>query len=202
MAGPSTRERILRETAALFRQQGFNGTSMRDVARAVGVTKSSLYHHFPSKQALLSNVLELTVARGTPRLGAIAEADLPAAERLRRAVAEHLAELIRDQDAVACFVEEGRFLSADYRPAHLVKRDRYESHFRRIIEDGIESGEFRSVDVRLAGLAVLGMCNSVATWYRPEGTLGSDEIATEYAELAARALAAGPEPGRLPAREV
>ncbi len=194
MATPDTRDRILRAAAALFRQKGFNGASMQDLAEAVGLTKSSLYHHFPSKQALLSEILELTVERGTPAVRAIAEAGLPAAERLRRAVSHHIIDLIQDQDAVACFVEEGRFLASAYRPAHIAKRDRYEQLFRRIVEDGVEAGEFRPLDVRLASLAVLGMCNSVAAWYRPEGEFGPAEIAAEYAELAAQALsaAAGP----------
>jgi len=50
---PTTRERIRREAAALFRQKGFNGTSMAELATEVGITKSSLYHPFPRKQALL-----------------------------------------------------------------------------------------------------------------------------------------------------
>lgn len=192
-----TRERILRAAAALFRRQGFNGTSMQDLAQQVGLTKSSLYHHFPSKQALLSEILELTIERATPSVRSIAEGGLPATERLRQAVVQHLIELIHDQDSVACFVEEGRFLTPDYRPAHLAKRDRYEGYFRRIIEDGVSAGEFRRVDVHLASLAVLGMCNSAATWYRPEGELEPEEIASEFAELAARALGAS---GRSPRR--
>jgi len=185
----ATRDRILRAAAGLFRQHGFNGTSMQDLAEAVGISKSSLYHHFPSKQALLSEIVESTVERVTPAVRGIAEADLPAADRLRQAVARHVVELIHDQDNVACFIEEGRFLAADYRQAHIAKRDRYECHFRRIIEDGIRAGEFRPIDVRLAGLAVLGMCNAVASWYRPGGELEADEIAAQFGELSARSLA-------------
>lgn len=179
-----TRERILREAAALFRRKGFNGTSMQDLAEVVGVTKSSLYHHFPSKQALLFEILSATVDRETPPLRAIAEAELPARERLRRAVARHVLGLIRDLDNVACFVEEGRYLAPGFREAYIAKRDRYERYFRRIIEEGIAAGEFRPVDVRLASLAVLGMCNWVARWYRPDGAYGPEEIAARFAELA------------------
>src|SRR3989304_6186168 len=57
----TTRNRILEEAAGLFRRDGFNGASMQDLAGVVGITKSTLYHHFPSKQALLSEILELTV---------------------------------------------------------------------------------------------------------------------------------------------
>lgn len=186
--GNGTRERILRAAASLFRQRGFHGASMADLAEAVGVTKSSLYHHFPSKHALLSEIVELTVERVTPVVSAIAASDLPAAERLRRAVACHVIELVRDRDNVACFVEEGRFLAPGDLAAHVAKRDRYERSFRQIVADGVRSGEFDPVDVRLASLAVLGMCNWVARWYQPGGELGPEEIAAQFGDFAVGAL--------------
>lgn len=186
-----TRERILREAAALFRRKGFNGASMQDLAEAVGITKSSLYHHFRSKQALLFEILSTTVDRETPALRTIAEAELPAAERLRRAVARHVLGLIRDLDNVACFVEEGRFLAPRYREAYIAKRDRYERLFRRILEEGVAAGEFRPVDVRVASLAILGMCNWVARWYRPDGAYAPEEIAAQFGELAVLGVVAG-----------
>ena len=191
----TTRNRILEEAAGLFRREGFNGASMQDLAAVVGITKSTLYHHFPSKQALLSEILELTVGRVTPALEAIAEADLSASARLRQAAVRHVVELIHDQDNVACFIEEGRFLAPEYRQSHIAKRDRYEQHFRRIVADGIRAGEFRQMDVRLASQAVLGMCNSMAAWYRPDGDFGPDEIAEQFGELAVRALSSLAEPG-------
>jgi AcrR family transcriptional regulator len=186
-----TRERILREAAALFRRKGFNGASMQDLADAVGVTKSSLYHHFRSKQALLFEILSTTVDRETPALREIALSELPATERLHRAVARHVVGLIRDLDNVACFVEEGRYLAPRYRDAYIAKRDRYERYFRRILEDGIAAGEFRPIDVRLASLAILGMCNWVARWYRPDGAYGPEEIGRQFGELAVQGVAAG-----------
>jgi len=193
-----TRERILRAAASLFRRKGFDGASMQDLAEAVGITKSSLYHHFPSKQALLSEILSKTVDRVTPALRSIAESDLPAAERLRLAVSGHVVELIRDRDNVACFIEEGRFLAPDRMSAYIAKRDAYEEHFRRIVEDGIRLGEFRATDVRLASLAILGMCNWVARWYRPDGAYSPEEIARSFGDIALSGLAARDRSSRQP----
>ena len=188
----STREQLLRAAARLFREQGFHGTSVAEIATAAGITKSSFYHHFASKQALLAEILTDTVSRVTPELEAIAASDLPAAERLRAAAKCHVVELIHDQDKVACFVEEGRFLAADYRDGFVAARDRYEQSFRRILDDGVRSGEFRPMSVRLAGLAVLGMCNSVVHWYQPSGQLDVDTVAGEFADLAVKSLLNGP----------
>ena len=187
-----TRERILRAAAALFREQGFNRTSMRDLADRVGIHKSSIYHHFPGKQELLLEILETTVDRSAPALAAIAEADSPASERLWRAVANHVTELIADQDNVSCFLEEGRYLDRRYMDIYISKRDRYEGYFRRIIGDGVRTGEFRQVNVRLASLAILGMCNGMARWWRPDGEFGPRETASWFGEMAVRSVAAVP----------
>jgi AcrR family transcriptional regulator len=189
---PTTKERIRREAAALFRKRGFNGTSMAELAAEVGITKSSLYHHYRSKQALLSEIIELTVNRVAPLIEEVAESDLPIRERLGKAVALHTVEAIRDQDSIACFVEEGRYLTPDFMTAHVVKRDSYELIFRRLFEEGIASGEFMDQDVGLAVKAILGMCNSVVRWYRPDGGYTPEEIAAQFAYFAVRGAGATP----------
>jgi len=197
----STREQLVRAAARLFREQGFHGTSVAEIASAAWITKSSLYHHFESKQALLAEILTQTASRVTPAVEAIAAADLSAPERLRAAARCHVVELIHDQDMVACFVEEGRFLAPEYRDAFVAARDRYEQSFRQILQDGIRSGQFRPVSVRLASLAVLGMCNSVVHWYQPSGHLSIDEVAEQFADLAVRSLLSGQTDGSAGARE-
>ncbi len=182
----TTRERIRIEAAALFRNKGFNGTSMADLAAAVGISKSSLYHHFPSKQALLSEIIELTVNRVTPAVRAVADSGLSISDRLRTAVALHTVEAIRDRDAVACFIEEGRYLSSDFMTTHIENRDRYENIFRDMFDEGIASGEFVEQDVGIEVKAILGMCNSVVRWYQPSGTHSPEEIAAEIADFVVR----------------
>jgi len=196
---PTTRERIRREAAALFRTKGFNGTSMAELAGEVGITKSSLYHHFPSKQALLSEIIELTVNRVTPLVQEVADSDLPIRERLGRAVVLHTVEAIRDQDAIACFIEEGRYLAPDFMASHVAKRDRYEDIFRRMFEEGVASGDFMEQDVGLAVKAILGMCNSVVRWYKADGEHTPEQVASEFAHFAVRGAATDREmsrPGR------
>ena len=187
---PDTAERIRRAAAGLFRAKGFNGTSMQDIADAVGITKSSVYHHFPSKQALLSEIIELTMSQITPRLQEVAESGEPASERLHRALVLHTTAALIDRDYVACFVEEGRYLAPEFMATHLAKRDRYERFFREILEDGIACGEFLPEDPCLWAMALLGMCNAAVRWYRPEGDRSADVIAAHFADLAVRGVSA------------
>lgn len=193
-SGQATRERIRNEAAALFRAKGFNGTSMSDLAAEVGITKSSLYHHFPSKQSLLAEIVELTVNRVAPLVQEVADSNLPIEERLGRAVAIHTIEAIQDKDALACFSEEGRFLAPDYMAPHITERDRYERIFRAMFEEGIASGVFLAQDADLAAKAILGMCNSVVRWYRPGGSHTPEQIAADFARFAVRGATGAPQP--------
>ncbi len=195
----TTKERIRSEAAALFREKGFNGTSMAELAAEVGITKSSLYHHFSSKQALLSQIIELTVNRVAPLVQAVADSDLAVAERLAKAVAIHTVEALHDQDAVACFVEEGRYLAPDFMATHLARRDSYERIFRTMFERGMATGDFLVQDSDLAVKAILGMCNSVVRWYRPGGPHTPEQIAEAFARFAVRG-ASGATKGAVPER--
>ena len=189
----STRERVREEAAALFRERGYNGTSMSELARRVGITKSSLYHHFPSKQALLAEIIELTVNRVTPLVEEVAASEAPVAERLRRVVAIHTVEAIRDQDAVACFTEEGRYLSPEFMVALVAKRDDYERIFRQILTEGILAGEFLPQDADLTVKGILGMCNSAVRWYRPTGPYTPEELADRFARFAVTGVSGTPD---------
>lgn len=186
----TTAERIRHAGATLFHEKGFHGASMQDLATAVGITKSSLYHHYPSKQALLAEIIEVTMSRVIPLVREIAEADLPAAGRLHRALVLHTEESIQERDYVACFSEESRYLSPEFMATHQEKRDRYEALFQKLIEDGIANGEFLAQDPALAAMAILGMCDSVIRRYRPAGEYSPDQIATAYADTAVRGLGA------------
>ncbi len=193
-AAPSdagTRARILRAAAALFHAHGFEGTSMQQIAAAAGIRKSTVYHHFSSKQDLLFDILSHTVDIAMDGLLAIVRSDRPPGERMRLAVRHHVVNLVNDLDNVACFVEEGKALAPEHRAAHVAKRDAYERCFREIIEDGVARGAFRPLDVRLTGFAILGMCNWMVRWYHPGGPATAEEIAALLGDLAVTALAAG-----------
>jgi len=185
------RVQVLRAAAALFRRRRFDRTTMREIAEVVGLTKGSLYHHIRGKQALLYEIIQHTVDRALPKLEEIATMPLPAAERLRQAVHLHIRILAEDRDNVECSIEEGRSLAPEYRDAAIAGRDRYERLIRRIIGDGIRTGEFAPTDVRLAGFALLGMVNWVARWYRPDGEHPASEIAAQFGDYAVAMLSPG-----------
>ena len=72
-------------------------------------------------------------------------------------------------------------LSTERQAEIIAARDRYERDLRKLIEQGVESGEFREVDSKIAAFVILGAINWIARWYRPEGALHARELGTEFA---------------------
>ena len=177
----------------LFRERGYAGTSIRDIARALSVQGASLYAHVDSKE----DVLWAIVDRAASHFEAAAHAaEREAASRRPGDPAEAVAALVRahiqvltaDVDEASVFVHEWRALGEMRRSAILARRDAYEARFRRPIEEGIAVGAFAMTDPAIASTALLTALNGVATWYDPEGRLSPERIADHLVDLALRML--------------
>jgi AcrR family transcriptional regulator len=181
-------DRILRAATALFAERGYHGTSMRTLARGLRVETPSLYYHFPSKQEILFAILDRTLDDLLDGLRqAVAAAD-GAEDGLRSAVRFHV--LFHARRRLEAFVSHSELRSLT--PAHLrrvvAKRDQYEQVFRGLLAAGVRSGVFRVADVKLAAMAILGMCTGVATWFADGGRLAPEAIAGRYVDMIGRSV--------------
>ncbi|MCS6836187.1 MAG: TetR/AcrR family transcriptional regulator [Anaerolineae bacterium] len=195
------REAILLAAADVLRQNGYEATTMKDIAARVGLTAASLYHHFKSKDFLLLSVLEIGLEHAIARLEPLLHAtDLPCSERLRRMIATHIIEVADNTAVGAAMVFEIRSLmnaklsprngltEADYaefierREAFFRRRDVFEGLFKQIIRQGINSGEFRPVDAGIVTKAMMGAQNWVGVWYKPTGRLSGPQVAEIMAD--------------------
>lgn len=189
---PGTRERIVQVATHLFHERGYHAASLSEIAKRVGIRKASLYHHFPSKQALLRAVLKDCIEPSYRVLAGIHASGLPATEKLRQAVHAHVLGLIGNLEAVSIFLREGRALPAEELRDFIEYRDAYGQLFEAILQEGQRSGEFVGFDPQHAKLALLGMLNWTMFWYRPHGPSTPEAIATSFTELALRAVGARP----------
>ena len=178
----------------LMYERGYHGTSMRDVASAVGVQMSTLYHYFPSKQELLLSIMSTAMEAMTSRVAlAIADVSGPR-EQLKAAVQAHIM-FHADQLKEAVVADtELRSLEGDYLKTIIDLRDRYEAIFRTIVDDGQAAGEFRPSDSRLTTRAILGAITDVGNWYKPRGRLSLDAISSEYFAIFLDGIASAAEP--------
>lgn len=188
-------EELLAAAVRLFRQKGYHDTSMQDLAEAVGIQRGSLYHYIEAKEDLLHEIMERAMRRLLDAVEPVAASAVPASEKLRRAVEAHLAVAASYRDELVVLHVELKSLSAARRQRMLALRDRYEGLFRRIVQEGVRTGEFREVDPKTVGLAVLGVCNWFTTWFRPDGPLSHADFARAFADLFLDGLVRRPQPG-------
>lgn len=178
-----TREDILEAAAQVFRQKGFHGASMANIAEAVNLKKASLYHHVSSKQEILYALLDRALEILLERISPIATQSIPADERLRQMIREYLQILAENTDLSAVLLFEHRSLEGKQHARHVPNRDKFESLWRTVLADGVLTKRFACEDTSLAARAILGIMNWTITWYRPNGTLAIDQIADQYSKL-------------------
>src|SRR6266508_2504578 len=149
------RSELTREAAKRFAQKGYHGTSIGDIADALGVQKGSLYSHIASKEDLLYETMREGATAFHSALDAIPD-DLPATEKIRLALRGHLRVVAEQLDVATVFVREWRYLEGERRDEILAERRRYEERVRALFKEGRELGELRTdLDESTAALLTL-----------------------------------------------
>ena len=183
------RENILEAATRLFIERGFDGTSFNDIADAIGVSRPALYYYFKSKEAILE-VLTETVTRTAGQLAseAVPEDMKHPAGMLRHLVLRH-AQLILTHPLQFRVVvrNEGNLPPKQRKLAEQARRSVLEQ-FQHAIEYGIEQGQFRAMDAKVAAFSIIGMCNWSAWWYSPSGSRSLDEVSGQIADMALHAV--------------
>ena len=175
------RTELARVAARLFAEQGYHGTSVGDLARALGVQKGSLYAHISSKSDLLWEVAREGAEAFHAALDAVPE-EGPATDRIRAALRSHLRVVAEQLDVATVFVREWRYLEGERLDAFVAERRRYEERFRAFFREGREHGELRAdLDDGNAALLALSAANWASTWLRPGAD--TDALADRFAAL-------------------
>ena len=174
---------IIDAAARVFAERGFHGATTQDIADVLGIRQASLYYYFASKEGALELVCLKGVEGFVEAAKTIAGASGRAGDRLERLIRSHLLPLIDRSDFVKVFLNERQHLPTESR-RRIGKWSRgLERIFEDVIKDGVRSGEFRhDLDTRLATLAILGMANAAAGWYRKEEA-PIERIADAFARL-------------------
>jgi AcrR family transcriptional regulator len=188
------RDDILLAAAAVFQERGYQGATMADIAQRLNLTAGSLYHHFPAgKRDLLLAVLNVGLDIVLKQIDDVLARNLSPAETLRCMIEIHVNGVTSQQAIGAAMVFEihtALDLNEDVegRDAFLRRRDEFERRFRTVIEQGIAAGVFCPVDVGIFTKALLGANNWVSVWYRPDGRLSGQQIASRMADTFLAAL--------------
>lgn len=189
LKGEALRSAILDVAAKLFIDRGTAGTSMQDIAEALGLSRTAVYYYFKSKEAIQRSLTEELLSTARRLAGeTVARDDIDPVTALRALVSQH-AELILSRPA--------EFRVADRTEADMTPKQRASvqsarrnvlENFSGVIERGVREGQFRIVDARVAAFSLIGMCNWSAWWYKSSGRLSCAEVADIMAEMAVNAL--------------
>jgi AcrR family transcriptional regulator len=158
----STKERLALQAARMFSERGYHGTSIGDLAGALGIQKASVYSHISGKHDLLAEAALAGAVSFHAAQDAV-PADVPPAERIRLALAAHLGVVSDQLDVAGVWLQEWRYLEGDARREFLRERHRYEERIRDLFRDVRED-----VDADRAALAFLSLGNWAYEWLTPE----------------------------------
>jgi AcrR family transcriptional regulator len=180
----SRRDQILKTATRIFCEKTYHGTTLQDIATAVGMRKGSLYYYITSKEKLLANIILDALQTLNEDLLRLENADLTPVERLRQVVREHVKFNAKYREVGTLFLTERNAISSlDETDKMMQIFERRDKLIARTLTEAIEAGVYRPVDIRITSLAIVGLCNSVLFWYRPSGRLSYDEIADAFFEL-------------------
>jgi len=192
----------------VLRRNGYEATTMKDIAAQVNLTAASLYHHFKNKDMLLLAVLEGGLSHVIDLMQPIVRSELSSRDKLAQMIRTHVCSVTQNTAVSAAMVFEIRSLMSlkapprnggqfeaevheeviDRRDTFFARRDEFEALFEGVVRSGVVSGEFRAVDVPIFVKTMLGAHNWVGVWFRAGGRLGGDEIAAQMIDTFLRAL--------------
>lgn len=186
----NSRSRILAAARALFGERGYASTSLRAIASEVGMTPPALYWYFTSKRAILYALLRMTVFNFLRAVETEVVGPTPQ-DRLKQFVHAHVVATL-DQPRIGPYEalygvrQLARFLTEEQQAELVAGQRRHLDLLRETLQEGIGCGCFREVDVTVTAFAIMSMCDYVNSWWRPGGRIDTEQLASQYEELAMR----------------
>ncbi|MGD9942903.1 MAG: TetR/AcrR family transcriptional regulator [Burkholderiaceae bacterium] len=184
-----TKSLIIKQAAKLFARGDYTGTSIHDIAHAVGISKPALYHHFSDKEEIYFEIVNPVLRDMCENAEAVGANGKPAAEQLRDFMLVHVRYV--EQNNAACAASQVAFRSLTEpakRESALQWRDRHEAVLRRILERGVSDGTLQIAEVNAAARMILTILNGFTLWYRPAGPMRAEAFADMYFNLLMQGL--------------
>ncbi|MBT1710573.1 TetR/AcrR family transcriptional regulator [Fulvivirgaceae bacterium PWU5] len=180
----SRKEQVIRKAAELFKDKGYAAASMRDLAQLLGIEAASLYSHIKSKEEILRSLCFDMASEFRKSLDEVEKQKASASEKLRNGIIGHIQVMAKDLTASAVFMNEHRHLSQPYLRDFLLMRINYINRFKSIIEQGVQTGEFKdSIDKKLAVMTLFSSLNWMPMWYDPGSAIDPSQLGYQLADM-------------------
>ncbi|MFC3456528.1 TetR/AcrR family transcriptional regulator [Amycolatopsis speibonae] len=181
---------VVDQAMRLFAERGYDGTTLQDVADAVGLSRSNLYNYVKSKEELLVAMVEATAQGAANSLRDVRQrTDLDSAEKLRMLVRALVMRRAERPEQFRTLDRSDQALPPEVAKKHLQVRRAVLREITAVLEEGVTAGLFRPVDVRITALSIIGMCNWVAWWFHPSPAHPAEPVAEQIADNAVAMVA-------------
>lgn len=177
------KDNVYKEALNLFKTQGYDKTSVQEIAEALNLQKGSLYHYITSKETLLFETVYGTVNKMVKMIRQVQKENLPPRKKLCHAIEMHLLTGTNLLDEFSLMLQETKYLSPKLKQKVLLKKKQYELVFREMIAEGIKEEVFKKLDSKVATFMILGSLNWLYQWYSSKGPLSPEEISDIFCEI-------------------
>ncbi len=191
MAKPKNVKRaqsLARSIGHLFARDGYHATSMRAIARKLGMNPSSLYYYFGSKEEILSRLLNDAMDDALAVLEEICAREIPAADKLNQVLNFYVRYYAGDQERLNLLLSERQALSKTSQRVLMAKERRYVGLFEALFEALTAEKAMKPIPAPVATFAFLGMVHYTVKWYDHQGAVGLDELADFFVEIFTRGV--------------
>jgi AcrR family transcriptional regulator len=172
----ANRGRVIATAADLFARNGYHGTGIAELGRAVGLGRGALYHYIESKEAVLYAISKDQVDKMNALAESIIDEGLEPEELLRAMARGLLRNIATHRSEWTVFFREYGALTGQRRDHVIAARERYEGYWRQALDQGVRSGVLRPTR-RILVKGILGMLNYTYLWFEPDGELTPEELA-------------------------
>jgi len=182
------RQDIYEAAADLFRTKGFAATSMRDLAKSVNLTASSLYNHIHSKEQILQEICFSTARKFEAGMDEVESMEASCEDKVRTLIRQHIRIAVSDRTSITAFNDEWRHLSEPHLSEFKAYRREYEQRFHRILEEGIKNKEFRPFRTTLILYTLLSSVRWLYDWFEYDREISLEEVESEVLEIVMRGI--------------
>ena len=171
MKTTSRKEEIVTIASQLFKEKGYNAVSMRDIAQAMGIKAASLYNHINGKQEILSTLILKVAYEFTNGMNNVIAQEISPIQKIQQIIELHIDITVNYSEGLAALNNDWMHLENEDLTDFVKMREDYEENFRRIIKQGIETGEIQPRHPELILFSILSTLRTLYLWFQKRGKL-------------------------------
>jgi AcrR family transcriptional regulator len=177
------KDEILAVAAKLFREHGYDATTLENITDQIGISEPAIYYYFNSKEDILYEICRQQTTHYLNQALTIAMSKLDLPEKVSKVIEAHILDFDAHRDRAEAYLREAAYLPIERRKEIYVIGNTFESVLRELVEKGIKEGVFRPLNSKIIVRGITGLCSWVGNWYYPDGPLDIHEIAAIYIDF-------------------